>query len=132
MHIPPRSYGSAKALARQSFVARRLVLPTQAFFHTEGPGGVLLLICSVIALALAIADDVGAILVIALFSSSGVSWAALGVAAGILVAIVAMIRGGVRSPNAYLVAGLAFWAAMLGSGVHATLAGVILGATTPI
>ncbi len=261
MHVPPRSYGSARARARHSFVARRLVLPTQAFFHTEGPGGVLLLICSAAALAvanspwggpferfletplalkvgsrglegdlrelindglmtlffyvvgleikrevftgrlssprqaalpvvgalggmvvpallyaacnaggagargwgipmatdiafsvgvlillgdrvpssvrifllaLAIVDDIGAILVIALFYSTGISWHALGAAAGILAVIVAMIRGGVRSPHAYLVASLAFWAAMLGSGVHATLAGVILGATTPI
>ena len=53
MHVPPRSRGSAKALARESFVARRLVLPTQAFFHTEGPGGVLLLVCSLVALAIA-------------------------------------------------------------------------------
>ena len=53
MHVPPRSYGSAKTLARRSFVARRLVLPTQAFFHTEGPGGILLLICSLAALAIA-------------------------------------------------------------------------------
>src|SRR3954469_7538793 len=53
MHVPPRSYGSAQARAPHSFVARRLVLPTQAFFHTEGPGGVLLLACSVVALAMA-------------------------------------------------------------------------------
>ncbi|WP_435008917.1 Na+/H+ antiporter NhaA [Tundrisphaera lichenicola] len=261
MHVPPRSYGSAKAVARQSFVARRLVLPTQAFFHTEGPGGVLLLVCSIIALglanspwsepfahllethlslelgpwairgdirelindglmtiffyvvgleikreliegrlssprkaalpvvaalggmvvpallyaacnlggagrngwgipmatdiafavgvlillgdripasarifllALAITDDIGAILVIAVFYSSGVSWPVLGLAAVILIVIVAMIRAGVQSSNVYLVASLAFWAAMLGSGIHATLAGVILGATTPI
>ncbi len=261
MHVPPRSYGSAKALARRSFVARRLVLPTQAFFHTEGPGGVLLLISSLVALglanspwgepfsrlmethlavevggkslgfdlrelindglmtvffyvagleikrellegrlssprqaalpvvaalggmvvpallysacnlgqsgangwgipmatdiafsvgvlillgdrvpaparvfllALAIADDIGAILVIAVFYSDGISWPALGVAAGILLAIGGMIRGGLRSPVAYFLVSLGFWGAMLGSGVHATLAGVILGAMTPI
>ena len=261
MHVPPRSRGSAKALARRSFVARRLVLPTQAFFHTEGPGGVLLLASSLVALwlanshwgpllsaslathltvevggwayrddvrglindglmtvffyvvgleikreliegrlsspkqaalpvvaalggmvvpallysacnlgtagahgwgipmatdiafsvgvlillgdrvpaparvfllALAIADDIGAILVIAVFYSHGISWAALGVGAAILAGIAAMIRLGVRSPNAYLLASLAFWLAMLGSGVHPTLAGVILGGMTPI
>ncbi len=261
MHVPPRSYGSAKALARRSFVARRLVLPTQAFFHTEGPGGVLLLISSVVALALAnspwavpfshllemrlaievggrvlegdlrelindglmtvffyvagleikrellegrlssprraalpvvaalggmvvpallysacnvggpgavgwgipmatdiafsvgilillgdrvpaparifllalaIADDIGAIAVIAAFYSRGISWGALGLAAGVLVAIGIMIRGGVRSPLAYFLASLTFWGAMLGSGIHATIAGVILGAMTPI
>ncbi len=260
MHVPPRSYGSAKALARNSFVTRRLVLPTQAFFHTEGPGGVLLLGVAIAALvvanspwaggleklfgihlavevgpyslrgdvrelindglmtvffyiagleikrevmggelssvrraalpvlaalggmmvpallyaacnaggagsggwgipmatdiafslgvltllgdriappvrvfllALAIADDIGAILVIALFYSGGVSWPALGAAAGVLGAIALMVRGGVRWGNAYLLASLAFWVAMLASGVHATLAGVILGLATP-
>ena len=262
MHVPPRSYGSAKVLARRSFVARRIVLPTQGFFHTEGPGGVLLLVSSMVALALAnstwgvgltailgthylvelgsytllggdlrsliddglmtvffyvvgleikreliegqlssfrkaalpvvaalggmvvpallylacnagkpgahgwgvpmatdiafsvgvlillgdrisppvrvfllglaIADDIGAILVIAVFYSHGISWTSLSVAAGILVVLATMIRAGVRSTTAYLVASLAFWAAMLHSGVHATIAGVILGAMTPI
>ena len=261
MHVPPRSYGSAKALARQSFVARRIVLPTQEFFHTEGPGGILLLICSIAALAiansswgpwmlaalethltvelgtwayrddvrgiindglmavffyvvgleikrellegrlssprlaalpvlaavggmvvpallysacnfgragahgwgipmatdiafsvgvlivlgdrvppaarvfllaLAIADDIGAIGVIAVFYSHGISWTALGVAALILATIAGMNRLGVRSTNAHLLAGLAFWLAVTGSGVHPTIAGVILGAMTPI
>jgi Na+:H+ antiporter, NhaA family len=262
MHVPPRSYGSAKALARRSFVARRLVLPAQRFFHTEGPGGVLLLVSSMVALALAnspwgrpfshflethlaieigpyppfegdvrelindglmtlffyiagleikrellegrlssprqaalpvvaalggmvvpallyyacnvgkpgangwgvpmatdiafsigvlillgdrvpaparvfllalaIADDIGAILVIAVFYSQGISWVALAAGGGILVVIGLMVRGGVRSSNAYVLVSLAFWVAMLQSGVHATLAGVILGAMTPI
>ena len=262
MHVPPRSYGSAKALARRSFVARRIVLPTQAFFHTEGPGGVLLLASAAASLAvanspwapwlsaalashiavefgplpgyhgdlrefindglmavffyvvgleikreliegrlsslrqaalpvvaalggmvvpallysacnlggagahgwgvpmatdiafsvgvlillgdrvppavrvfllgLAIADDLGAIGVIAVFYSDGFSPTALGAAAAILAAIAAMLRLGVRSSNAYLLAALAFWLAVLGSGLHPTLAGVILGAMTPI
>jgi Na+:H+ antiporter, NhaA family len=261
MHVPPRSYGSAKALARHSFVARRIVLPTQAFFHTEGPGGVLLLISSLLALALAnsplgpwmlavleahltvelgqwayrddirgfindglmavffyvvgleikrellegrlssprqaalpvlaalggmvvpallysacnigrpgangwgipmatdiafsvgvlillgdrvppaarvfllalaIADDIGAIGLIAIFYSHGISWSALGVGVVILGGIGAMNRLGVRSSNAYVLASLAFWLAILGSGVHPTLAGVVLGAMTPI
>ncbi len=261
MNAPSRSHGSAQVRARRSFVARRLVLPAQAFFHTEGPGGVILLACSAAALAvanspwrgrfeglwgthlalevggyglrgdlrelindglmtvffyvvgleikrellrgrlssprraalpivaamggmivpaliyaacnlgragapgwgipmatdiafsvgvlillgdrvpgpvrvfllaLAIVDDIGAILVIAVFYSGGISWPALGMAAAVLAAIGAMVRGGVRSSGAYLLASLAFWAAMLGSGVHATLAGVILGAMTPI
>jgi NhaA family Na+:H+ antiporter len=248
-------------MARRSFVARRLILPTQAFFHTEGPGGVILLVSSLVALAiansplaegferilemplglelgrhslrgdlrelindglmtvffyiagleikrelvegrlsdprraalpvaaalggmivpaliyaalnhgrpgahgwgvpmatdiafsvgvlivlgdrvpasvrvfllaLAIADDIGAILVIAVFYSQGVYWPALGAASLILVVILAMNRGGVRSTNAYLVASLVFWVAMLASGVHATIAGVILGALTPM
>jgi len=260
-HIPPRSQGSARVRARRSFVARRLVLPTQAFFHTEGPGGVLLLVAAlaslvlansawrhwfgavfathmavefgpiairgdlrefindglmtvffyvvgleikrevvegdlssprkaalpvmaalggmvvpalvysafnlgragsagwgvpmatdiafsvgvlillgdrvpaparIFLLALAIADDIGAIVVIALFYSHGISPGALGVAGAILAGIAAMNRAGVRSTGAYLLASLAFWAAVLASGVHATMAGVILGAMTPI
>ena len=50
----------------------------------------------------------------------------------ILAGIGVMIRLGVRSTNAYLLASLGFWLAILGSGVHPTLAGVILGAMTPI
>jgi NhaA family Na+:H+ antiporter len=262
MQVPPRSYGSAKTLARRSFVARRLVLPTQRFFHTEGPGGVLLLLSSIASLvlanspwshwlsavlalhlgfevgpfpiyqgdirelindglmtvffyiagleikrellegrlsslkraalpilaalggmivpatlyyacnfgkssahgwgipmatdiafsvgvlillgdrvppaarvfllALAIADDIGAILVIAIFYSHGITWTYLAMAAAVLIVIALMIKGGIRSPNAYFVVSLFFWIAMLKSGVHATLAGVILGAMTPI
>ena len=259
--IPPRSQGSAQIRARRSFVARRLVLPTQAFFHTEGPGGVLLLLAAlaslilansdwrhwfgavlathmavevgplgirgdlrelindglmtvffyvagleikrevvegdlssprkaalpvmaalggmvvpaliysacnlggpgrhgwgvpmatdiafsvgvlillgdripaparVFLLALAIADDIGAIVVIALFYSHGISFGALGAAGLILAGIGLMNRLGVRSSTAYFVASLVFWLAVLASGVHATLAGVILGAMTPL
>jgi NhaA family Na+:H+ antiporter len=83
-------------------------------------------------LALAIADDIGAILVIAVFYSQGITWAYLAAAAGVLFVIALMIRGGVRSPNAYLIVSLFFWVSMLNSGVHATLAGVILGFMTPI
>jgi NhaA family Na+:H+ antiporter len=83
-------------------------------------------------LALAIADDIGAILVIATFYSQGIDWTSLAAAAGVLIVIALMIRGGVRSPNAYLIVSLFFWIAMLRSGVHATLAGVILGFMTPI
>jgi NhaA family Na+:H+ antiporter len=261
MHVPPRSYGSAKALARRSFIARRIILPTQEFFHTEGPGGVLLLACSLVALAvansawgpwmlaalethltvevgmlayrddvrgvindglmavfffvvgleikrellegrlssprraalpvlaavggmvvpallysvcnlgragahgwgipmatdiafsvgvlimlgdrvppparifllaLAIADDIGAIGVIAVFYSHGISWPALGVAAALLIAIGVMNRLGVRSTNGHVLVSLAFWLAVTKSGVHPTIAGVILGAMTPI
>lgn len=261
MHVPPRSYGSARVLASRSFVARRLVLPTQAFFHTEGPGGVLLLASSlaslalansrwggwlaaalathltvevgpwafrddlrglindglmtiffyvvgleikrelllgrlaslrkaalpvvaalggmvvpallysacnlggpgargwgvpmatdiafsvgvlivlgdrvppaarVFLLALAIADDLGAIAVIAVFYSHGISWPSLVVALVILAAIVGMTGLGVFSSWAHLVAGLAFWLAVRESGVHPTLAGVALGAVAPI
>ena len=83
-------------------------------------------------LALAIADDVGAIVVIAAFYSNGIDPGALGVAGAIWAGILVMDRAGVRSTAAQVAAALAFWAAVRSSGVHPTIAGVILGLTTPI
>jgi len=82
-------------------------------------------------LALAIVDDVGAILVIAFFYTPQISLPALALAGGILVLLVAAaIR---RAPlSVFLVGGFFFWAAILSSGVHATIAGVILGLIVPI
>ncbi len=82
-------------------------------------------------LALAIVDDLGAILVIALFYTETLEPMALVWAAGLLGGILAMRKAGVRSVGAYSVVGFLFWAAFLQSGIHATLAGVILGAVTP-
>jgi len=81
-------------------------------------------------LALAIVDDVGAILVIAFFYTPQISLPALALAGGILVLLVAAaIR---RAPlSVFLVVGFFFWAAILSSGVHATIAGVILGLIVP-
>jgi Na+:H+ antiporter, NhaA family len=261
MKVPPRSRGSARVQARRSFVARRVVLPAQAFIHTEGLSSGVLLLAALVALiwanspwagsyfrfqetefaieiggvdiireslqhwindglmaifffvvgleikrellegqlsdlrraalpvaaalggmvvpaliyaalnagqptsrgwgipmatdiafalgvlstlgrrippqvrvfllALAIVDDLGAILVIAVFYSGAISFAALGLAAGLLGLILLMNWGRVRSLNAYLFMGLLFWWALHKSGVHATIAGVILGAITP-
>jgi NhaA family Na+:H+ antiporter len=82
-------------------------------------------------LALAIVDDLGAILVIAIVYTESVSGEALAWAGGLLVLILGMQRAGIRSIVAYWVAGAFFWAAILQSGIHATLAGVIMGAITP-
>jgi NhaA family Na+:H+ antiporter len=81
--------------------------------------------------ALAIADDIGAILVIALFYSHGLDGGALGAAAGLLLLAVAANRAGVRAAWAYALIGLVLWAAVLQSGVHATVAGVLLAFTIP-
>jgi Na+:H+ antiporter, NhaA family len=82
-------------------------------------------------LALAIVDDVGAILVIAFFYTPQISISALGLAGGLLaLLIVIAIRKGPIS--VYVVVGFFFWAAVLSSGVHATIAGVILGLVAPI
>ena len=81
--------------------------------------------------ALAIADDMGAVLVIALFYSGGVAWSALLAAAALLALSVVANAAGVRAPWAYALIGLALWMAVLVSGVHATVAGVLLALTIP-
>ena len=82
--------------------------------------------------ALAIADDLLAVLVIALFYTSDVSLIALATEAGVvLAALVAMNRIGVRRPAVYAVLGFALWFAVFESGVHATVAGVLLATDDP-
>ena len=82
-------------------------------------------------LALAIVDDVGAILVIAFFYTPQISVSALALAGGLLalLVVIAIRRGPI---SVYVVVGFFFWAAVLSSGVHATIAGVILGLVAPI
>jgi NhaA family Na+:H+ antiporter len=82
--------------------------------------------------ALAIADDIGAVLVIAAFYSGGVAWGALGVAAALLVAAFAANLAGVRRPWAYALLGVPLWGAVLASGIHATVAGVLLAFAIPV
>ena len=81
--------------------------------------------------ALAIADDLGAVLVIAVFYTATVSWAALGGAAATLLVLLAMNRIGVRRPAIYALVGVVLWVFMLASGIHATIAGVLLAFTVP-
>src|SRR5690606_30492641 len=82
--------------------------------------------------ALAILDDLGAIAIIALFYSHGLSFSALGAAAAVLIVLAALNRLGVRALWPYLLLGLLLWAAVLQSGVHATLAGVALAFAIPL
>lgn len=82
-------------------------------------------------LALAIADDIGAILVIALFYSSSVHLTAIGAALLGIGLVVMMNRVGVRSIFAYILVGAGIWLAMHHSGIHPTIAGVALGLLTP-
>ncbi|MEA9392806.1 Na+/H+ antiporter NhaA [Acerihabitans sp. TG2] len=83
-------------------------------------------------LALAIIDDLGAIIIIALFYSHDLSFFALAGAAAAIVALVVMNRCNVRHLGWYLLVGAGLWGMVLLSGVHATLAGVVLGALIPL
>jgi NhaA family Na+:H+ antiporter len=80
---------------------------------------------------IAIVDDMGAILIIAVAYTAGLYMPALGAAVAILVAMVAMNRAGVKAGWPYLIGFAALWYAMLLSGVHATLAGVLAALTVP-
>jgi NhaA family Na+:H+ antiporter len=82
-------------------------------------------------LSLAIVDDIGAIVVIALFYSGGIELGAVALALALLGVIVIMRVIGVWWVPAYVVVGAAVWLATLASGVHATIAGVALGLLTP-
>jgi Na+:H+ antiporter, NhaA family len=81
--------------------------------------------------ALAIVDDLGAVLVIAIFYTDRISWAALGVGLTVLGALVTAARLQARSPLVYVALGIVLWLAFLKSGVHATVAGVLLAMTIP-
>ncbi|KQS65606.1 sodium:proton antiporter [Rhizobium sp. Leaf371] len=82
--------------------------------------------------ALAIIDDLGAVVIIALFYTSDMNLMALGGAAVVIGALMALNRAGVQRLLPYLVLGAALWVLVFASGVHATLAGVILALTIPI
>jgi len=81
--------------------------------------------------ALAVADDLGAVLVIAFFYTSGVDFRALGIAGIFLLVLIAGNRLGVRSSIFYLLIGIGVWIGFLLSGVHATIAGVLVAFTIP-
>lgn len=82
--------------------------------------------------ALAIADDIGAILVIAFFYSSQIVWMNLLVAGGILLVLILLNRAGVKHLSLYVLLGIGLWLAFLDSGIHPTLAGVLFSLTIPV
>ncbi len=81
--------------------------------------------------ALAIVDDIGAVLVIAVFYTKEISWLSLAIGAGFLLALIILNLSRVRHPLAYLLFGFGLWMAFLKSGVHATVAGVLSAMTIP-
>lgn len=83
-------------------------------------------------IALAIVDDLGAVAVIALFYTESIDLQALAAAALCAFVLFSMNLGGIRRPLPYLVVGTALWTAMLASGIHATIAGIIVAFVIPI
>ncbi len=82
--------------------------------------------------ALAILDDMGAVIIIALFYTGGLSAMMLAAAAAVVVLLLIMNRTGVKRLTPYLLAGAVLWFFMLQSGVHATIAGILLALFIPL
>ena len=82
--------------------------------------------------ALAIVDDLGAVLVIALFYTGDLNLSALAIGAMFLATLAIGNRAGIKNPNYYVLVGLLLWIALLKSGIHATVAGVLIGMTVPV
>lgn len=86
----------------------------------------------ILLLALAVIDDIGAILVIAIFYTDGVALQGVAIAASGVGAVFTLRAIGVRAPIAYVVPGVVLWAGLYRAGIHPTLAGVVLGLLTPV
>jgi NhaA family Na+:H+ antiporter len=111
----PMATDIAFAVGVLSFFGKRVPLPLKIFL-----------------LALAIVDDLGAVLVIAFFYTKEISGPFLGLAALALGTMVLMREVGVRRYWPYVLNGIVIWFCVLQSGVHATIAGVVIGLLTPL
>ncbi|MGE9516244.1 MAG: Na+/H+ antiporter NhaA [Solitalea-like symbiont of Acarus siro] len=83
-------------------------------------------------MALAVIDDLGAIIVIAIFYSAGILWMNLIIALGIFIVLIILNFAKVSKTSIYLMLGAVMWYFLLKSGVHATIAGVLIAITIPI
>ncbi len=81
--------------------------------------------------ALAIVDDLGAVVVIAVFYTDAINFSALAIALGLFLLLIVMNVVGIRKHIPYFLIGILLWLAMLKSGIHATLAGVLTALTIP-
>jgi len=81
--------------------------------------------------ALAIVDDLGAVAVIAIFYTGNVVWSAVGIAVLLVGVLIVCNRVGIRSPVPYFLVGTLLWLALLQSGIHATVAGILTAWTIP-
>ncbi len=102
------------------------VIGVLALFGRRLPAGL-----RVFLLTLAIADDIGGIAIIAIFYTSDLSLPHLGLAIGLIALVVAAQRAGIRHIPVYVVIGVILWYSTHESGIHATIAGVVLGLLTP-
>lgn len=82
--------------------------------------------------SLAIVDDLGALLVIAIFYTENIAWSYLGYGGAILALLFFFNRIGMKGAIWYILPGIALWYCFLESGVHATIAGVLVAATIPV
>ncbi len=83
-------------------------------------------------MAFAIIDDLGAVLVIAFFYSTNLVWLYIGIALGIVAFLLILSRNGFYSKYFFFLAGIAVWILLLKSGIHATIAGVLMALTVPL
>lgn len=86
----------------------------------------------VLLLTLAVIDDLGAIMIIAVFYSSGISLSGIAILVAGVLLTTALQRFGVRQKTAYVIPGILTWAGAYAAGVHPTIAGVIVGMMTPV
>lgn len=109
----------------------RLKRPFTLFFQVHAAGGGVPRSLSMFMLSLAIVDDIGAMLVVALGYSDAIDWRALAWAVAGLVLLRAAAWAGIRGFPVYFLLGSFIWVAVDASGVHATATGVVLGLMTP-